>query len=209
MALTPSGYPYPTGSDKVVDGDNAIRALAEAIPIAQVIPVVGAPAGPTVDAYGVINFTAINIVNIPSCFIAGFSKYRITIHLDACSAQTEILMQVVDNTGVAFAGTVQVRNLLDNNTSVVTTQAAGTVGQLVAGNVGAAGALVIVDLVIRQGVVNTAAWMHAKSFQPSGAYQRHASGYVPPLSGKSWAGVLFNLGASATMTGRITIEAKR
>jgi hypothetical protein len=31
MALTPGGLPYPTGTDKVVDGDNAIKALAEAI----------------------------------------------------------------------------------------------------------------------------------------------------------------------------------
>lgn len=30
MALTPGGLPYPLGTDKVVDGDNAIRALAEA-----------------------------------------------------------------------------------------------------------------------------------------------------------------------------------
>ena len=31
MASTPSGLPYPVGTDKVVDGDNAIKALAEAI----------------------------------------------------------------------------------------------------------------------------------------------------------------------------------
>ena len=31
MAGSINGLPYPTGTDKVVDGDNAIRALAEAI----------------------------------------------------------------------------------------------------------------------------------------------------------------------------------
>ena len=31
MATTPGGLPYPVGTDKVVDGDNAIRALAEAL----------------------------------------------------------------------------------------------------------------------------------------------------------------------------------
>jgi hypothetical protein len=31
MASTPDGYPYPVGTDKVVDGDNAIAALAAAI----------------------------------------------------------------------------------------------------------------------------------------------------------------------------------
>lgn len=31
MATTPKGYPYPTGTDRVVDGDNAIQALATAI----------------------------------------------------------------------------------------------------------------------------------------------------------------------------------
>jgi len=31
MALTPGGLPYPLGTDKVVDGDDAIKALAEAI----------------------------------------------------------------------------------------------------------------------------------------------------------------------------------
>lgn len=28
---TPKGYPYPTGSDRVQDGDNAIQALAQAV----------------------------------------------------------------------------------------------------------------------------------------------------------------------------------
>jgi hypothetical protein len=31
MANTSSGAPYPTGTDKVIDGDNAIRALAETL----------------------------------------------------------------------------------------------------------------------------------------------------------------------------------
>lgn len=31
MANTPGGLPYPIGTDRVVDGDNAIRALAEAV----------------------------------------------------------------------------------------------------------------------------------------------------------------------------------
>jgi hypothetical protein len=31
MATTPKGYPYPVGTDRVADGDNAIRALAEAV----------------------------------------------------------------------------------------------------------------------------------------------------------------------------------
>lgn len=33
MALTPGGLPYPLGTDKVVDGDDAIRALATALDI--------------------------------------------------------------------------------------------------------------------------------------------------------------------------------
>jgi hypothetical protein len=28
---TPHGYPYPVGTDRVMDGDNAIQALAEAV----------------------------------------------------------------------------------------------------------------------------------------------------------------------------------
>jgi hypothetical protein len=31
MALTPGGLPYPVGTDKVVDGDDAIHALATAV----------------------------------------------------------------------------------------------------------------------------------------------------------------------------------
>lgn len=31
MATTQNGLPYPVGTDKVVDGDNAIKALAEAL----------------------------------------------------------------------------------------------------------------------------------------------------------------------------------
>lgn len=31
MALTPGGLPYPVGTDKVVDGDDAIKALAIAV----------------------------------------------------------------------------------------------------------------------------------------------------------------------------------
>ena len=31
MANTPKGYPYPVGSDRVADGDNAIQSLAEAV----------------------------------------------------------------------------------------------------------------------------------------------------------------------------------
>lgn len=33
MALTPGGLPYPVGTDKVVDGDDAIHALATAVDI--------------------------------------------------------------------------------------------------------------------------------------------------------------------------------
>lgn len=31
MALTPGGFPYPVGTDRVMDGDDAIKALAEAL----------------------------------------------------------------------------------------------------------------------------------------------------------------------------------
>lgn len=31
MATTPKGYPYPVGTDRVMDGDDAIKALAEAV----------------------------------------------------------------------------------------------------------------------------------------------------------------------------------
>jgi hypothetical protein len=31
MATTPNGFPYPVGTDKVVDGDDAIRNLAQTI----------------------------------------------------------------------------------------------------------------------------------------------------------------------------------
>jgi hypothetical protein len=34
-ATTPTGYPYPVGTDRVMDGDNAIRALAEGMPQVQ------------------------------------------------------------------------------------------------------------------------------------------------------------------------------
>lgn len=33
MATTTWGLPYPVGTDKVVDGDNAIKALAEAVEV--------------------------------------------------------------------------------------------------------------------------------------------------------------------------------
>lgn len=31
MANTPRGFPYPVGTDRVMDGDNAIQALAQAV----------------------------------------------------------------------------------------------------------------------------------------------------------------------------------
>lgn len=31
MANTPLGYPYPVGTDRVMDGDNVIQSLAEAV----------------------------------------------------------------------------------------------------------------------------------------------------------------------------------
>jgi hypothetical protein len=31
MAATTRGYPYPVGTDRVMDGDNAIQALAQAV----------------------------------------------------------------------------------------------------------------------------------------------------------------------------------
>jgi hypothetical protein len=31
MALTARGYPYPVGTDRVMDGDNAIKALADKV----------------------------------------------------------------------------------------------------------------------------------------------------------------------------------
>lgn len=31
MATNPKGYPYPLGTDRVMDGDNAIQALADAV----------------------------------------------------------------------------------------------------------------------------------------------------------------------------------
>lgn len=42
MALTPGGLPYPLGTDKVVDGDDAIKALATALDLR--IPIGGPPA---------------------------------------------------------------------------------------------------------------------------------------------------------------------
>jgi hypothetical protein len=31
MATNPKGYPYPVGTDRVMDGDDAIKALADAV----------------------------------------------------------------------------------------------------------------------------------------------------------------------------------
>lgn len=31
MATTPKGYPYPLGTDRVMDGDNVVQALATAV----------------------------------------------------------------------------------------------------------------------------------------------------------------------------------
>ena len=42
MALTPGGLPYPLGTDHVVDGDDAIHALATALDLR--IPISGTPA---------------------------------------------------------------------------------------------------------------------------------------------------------------------
>lgn len=48
---TPNGYPYPVGSEMVRDGDNAIRALAEAADVKVPLRALGTGASVWGDAY--------------------------------------------------------------------------------------------------------------------------------------------------------------
>lgn len=64
MGTTPKGYPYPEGTDPVVDGDDAIQALAEAIDTKQ----------PHAQAVGTAEFTGVrpgNAKSIAVTFPAG------------------------------------------------------------------------------------------------------------------------------------------
>lgn len=63
MALTPHGYPYPVGTDRVMDGDDVIHALATAV---------DTQLGVTASGVATIPVTAVNTVTtIAVTFPAG------------------------------------------------------------------------------------------------------------------------------------------
>lgn len=62
MGQTTQGYPYPEGTDRVADGDNAIKALAEAVDLRLGIVVCG---------FATITFPNAASVNLVVNFPAG------------------------------------------------------------------------------------------------------------------------------------------
>lgn len=75
MATTALGFPYPLGTDRVMDGDDAIRALAEAVD--SKLGVTAAGAGVIVGtgaatAQVVVTLPAGRFVAAPSAVVANF-----------------------------------------------------------------------------------------------------------------------------------------
>lgn len=90
MAQTSTGYPYPLGTDRVMDGDNVIHALAVAIPQIQA---------------GVVNFAAPTanavtsvVVNFPKAFPAGTVPVVVATVNASNPHLREVSVSAIDNT---------------------------------------------------------------------------------------------------------------
>lgn len=89
---TATGYPYPEGTDRLMDGDDAIKNLAAAIPQVQ-----GGNATITPSAANVS--TALR-VNFPKPFPVGVTPVVVaTIYAGAALASRGVSTSVADNTG--------------------------------------------------------------------------------------------------------------
>jgi hypothetical protein len=99
MATTPQGLPYPLGTDRVVDGDNAIRALAEAV--SSYMPVLNArqTAQQTLAGAWALMSTALPVA-------AGAERNKITWAAAAATIQTAGLYRVTVNLRMVANSTV-------------------------------------------------------------------------------------------------------
>jgi len=82
---TTRGLPYPTGDDKVAEGDNAIRALAESIDAlitGQIVKPTAVSTGGVINADGTVSFTAQNVIEVRGCFPAGTKFARVFISVE-------------------------------------------------------------------------------------------------------------------------------
>jgi hypothetical protein len=70
MGTTPHGAPYPDGTGKVVDGDNAIKALAEWIDPRSPWKVYATSGGYTTNSFGGI------ILTVPFTAVLGVAQLR-------------------------------------------------------------------------------------------------------------------------------------
>lgn len=86
MNETPSGYPYPTGTDPVREGDNALRQIAEMLDARMgEYAVLPTSTNGDIGRFGEILLTADNTdtwLELPGVFSHGFRQYRMTFHFD-------------------------------------------------------------------------------------------------------------------------------
>lgn len=78
---TPKGYPYPVGTDLVMDGDNAMQALAEAVDSTALITRATTVGQSLVAGTGTVNWVSWNAAVINECALTKTSAHLWTVTL--------------------------------------------------------------------------------------------------------------------------------
>lgn len=138
MANTPNkGWPYPTGTDFVVDGDNAMRAIAEQLD-ARMGAYVMTPtsvAGGTINADGSVTATATTeMVELRGVFTSAFKRYRVLYAFEGSSNAVLIFRFMIGNNLSAAAGSYTTQTWGVSGTSLVaavTTNTYGVASQII------------------------------------------------------------------------------
>lgn len=141
MANTPNkGWPYPTGTDFVVDGDNAIRAVSEQLDarMGAYVMMPTSVAGGTINSDGSVTATATtDMVELRGVFTSAFKRYRVMWSFEGTSASILIFRFLVGNVPSAAAGGYVSQTWAASGSAVVgatTTNTYGVASQII-GNI--------------------------------------------------------------------------
>lgn len=201
MATNAQGFPYPVGTDKIVDGDNAIRAVADAMPMCLVTPT--PTGGATIDATTkIVSFNALSKVSLDAVFRAGFTRYTVKVRLSAASATAELQMRFRAAAAEIVVASSMISVLIDSNGASLTTSKQTSDNGIIA-NSGANGGIFEIEFQTAYAVANPAQWM-SRGYQTAGAYSRQVFGHIGGQAGKSIDGFAL-YPSSGTITGSLHI----
>lgn len=138
-ANTPNkGWPYPTGTDFVVDGDNAIRAVAEALDARMGMYVVTptSVSGGTINSDGSVTVNqSTGMVELRGVFTTRFRTYRIEYDFQGTASAILLMRYMTGTTIQQAASAYTTQNWAASGAAVsaaATTQTYGIVSSVVA-----------------------------------------------------------------------------